>query len=129
MGAVGDDVDDLMLWADVTRLVGHPGEAVAPLERVLAEHVDDRRAPLAAFALGRTLLRDLDRPRAAAEAFRRALDLAPDGTLAEDALAREIEAWSRAGDTRRARERARRYLERYPEGRWRDQVKKLGGQR
>jgi transmembrane sensor len=129
MGAFGHDVGDLLLWADVTRLVGHPDEAIAPLRRVLAEHAGDRRAPLAAFSLGRTLLRDLDEPLAAADAFRRAIELAPDGALAEDALAHEVEAWSRAGDTRQARERARRYMNRYPEGRWRVRVLRLGGER
>ena len=52
----------------------------------------------AAFSLGRVLLGELRRPAEAAQAFARARKLAPDGPLAEDALAREVEAWARAGN-------------------------------
>lgn len=118
---------ELLLAADVARLSRHPAGAVAPLRRLLREHPQDPRAPLAAFTLGRGLLDELGRPREAAEAFRSAQDLEPDGPLAADALAREVEAWSRAGETQRARERALLYLQRHPEGDRRRSVQRYGG--
>lgn len=126
MDAVGTPAG-LLLAADVARLSGHPAEAVAPLRQLLNKHPQDPRAPLAAFTLGRGLLDELGRPREAAEAFRTAQDLAPDGPLAGDALAREVEAWSRAGEAVRANERALLYLKQYPEGDRRRSVQRYGG--
>lgn len=117
---------DLLLLADVARLSRHPAAAVPPLVRLLREHGSDPRAPLAAFTLGRVQLDDLGRPREAAESFRRAEDLDPNGPLAQDALAREVEAWSRAGETGRARERASAYVQRYPNGRRLRSVRQYG---
>ncbi|MFO0573946.1 MAG: FecR domain-containing protein [Polyangia bacterium] len=117
---------DLLLLADVARLSRHPAAAVPPLLRLLREHGSDPRAPLAAFTLGRVQLDDLGRPREAAESFRRAEDLDPNGPLAQDALAREVEAWSRAGETGRARERASAYVQRYPNGRRLRSVRQYG---
>jgi transmembrane sensor len=117
---------DLLLLADVARLSRHPAAAVPPLVRLLREHGSDPRAPLAAFTLGRVQLDDLGRPREAAESFRRTQDLDPNGPLAQDALAREVEAWSRAGETGRARERASAYVQRYPSGRRLRSVRQYG---
>ena len=122
-----EDPEDLLLQADVARLSHHAAEAPAPLRRFLDRHVQDPRAPLAAFTLGRVLLDDLRDPRAAAAAFRRAAELAPSGELAEDALAREVEALSRAGDADAARERAAAYEARYPDGRRLPTVRRFGG--
>ncbi|HVK88076.1 MAG TPA: hypothetical protein VM513_28345, partial [Kofleriaceae bacterium] len=119
--------EDLMLVADVMRLTSHPGEAVAPLRRVIDEHAADPRAPLAAFTLGRVMLEQLGRPADAADAFARAADLAPDGPLAEDAAARQVEARSRAGDAREAKRLAIEYLRRYPHGRQVPLVLRFGG--
>lgn len=125
--AVRDNVADLLLAADVARFSGHPADAVRQLERVLRAHAGDSRAPVAAFTLGRTLLDELGRPREAAEAFATARRLAPSGPLAQDALAREVESWSRAGEPSLARERARQYIERYPSGRRLKAVRYHGG--
>lgn len=125
--AVRDDPEDLLLAADVARLGGHPEKALGRLERILSAHASDSRAPLAAFTLGRTLLEQLGRPREAAQAFATAQRLAPKGTLAQDALAREVESWSRAGDAAVARDRAQRYAEHYPKGRRLQAVRRLGG--
>ncbi len=116
-----------MLAADVFRLSGHPADAVTPLQRVIDRHADDPRAPLAAFTLGRVLLDDLGRPAAAARAFARAGALDPDGALTEDALAREVEAWAKAGQAQRARTRAELYLERHPNGHRARAVRQYGG--
>lgn len=125
--AVRDEPGDLLLAADVARLGGHPGKAIDPLERVVTRFASDSRAPLAAFTLGRTLLDELGRPREAAKAFGRARQLDPRGALAEDALAREVESWSRAGEESVARDRAREYVAKYPKGRRMGAVKRLGG--
>ena len=108
---------DLLAAADVDRSAGRRGESVALLRRLLHEHRDDVRAPLAAFTLGRILLMELAQPGEAASAFAQARALAPAGPFAEDALAREAEAWNKAGDAGKATARAREYLRLYPHGR------------
>jgi transmembrane sensor len=122
--AVRNDVGDLLLAADVARLGGAPARAVPFLERVVKNHTGDSRAPLAAFTLGRVLLDQLGRPREAATAFAQARRT---GGLAEDALAREVESWSRAGEPGLARERATEYVERFPRGRRLKAVRSFGG--
>jgi len=122
-----DGMEDLLRAGDVARLSGHAAAAIAPLARAVELHPDDARAPLAAFTLGRVHLEDLGAPRDAALAFARARTLAPDGPLAEDALAREVEAWSRAGETETARALALTYAQRYPQGRRIHAVRRFGG--
>jgi transmembrane sensor len=114
--------DELMMAADAARLSGHVRDAVPYLERILREHRGDVRAAQAAFILGKVLLSMLDQPAAAAARFAEARALAPASPLAEDALAREVEAWARAGDAERARARALEYLRVYPAGARRDAV-------
>ncbi len=124
--AVRDEPGDLMLSADVARLSGHPREAVVPLQAIVSRHGADPRAPLAAFTLGRVLLEELGRPHEAALAFARARASQPSGPLSEDALAREVEAWSRAGDPSRAGEKAKLYVKLYPQGSKIRSVRRLG---
>jgi transmembrane sensor len=126
-GAVRDVASELLLQADVARLSGHPEQAVAPLQRVLARHASDPQAPLAAFTLGRVLLDELKRPRDAAQAFAKVYRLSPSGALSQDALAREVEAWSRAGESGIAHDRALRYVQSYPQGRKVNAVRHYGG--
>lgn len=123
--SVRDETHDLLLAADTARLSGHPSEALPYLRLVLARHGGDPRSPLAAFTLGRVLLDELGRPAEAAGAFARAR--APHGPLAEDALAREIEAWARAGNAKRAHALAIEYRRGYPQGRRLPEVTRFGG--
>ena len=123
--AVRDETADLLLAADVARLGGYPAEALPYLERVVRSHARDPRAGLASFTLGRVLLDELGRPGEAADAFARAR--AAGGPLAEDALAREVEAASRAGDITKSRDLAREYQSLYPNGRRAKAVAKFGG--
>jgi transmembrane sensor len=123
--AVRDDTADLLLAADAARLSGHPAEAVPYLDRVVRGHARDPRASLAAFTLGRVLLDELGRPSEAVDAFARARSFG--GQLAEDALAREVEALSRAGDVTRSREQALLYQRLYPNGRRAKAVSRFGG--
>jgi transmembrane sensor len=122
---VRDEPSDLMLAADVARLSRHPSEATRYLSRVADGFPRDKRAPLAAFTLGRVLLEDLGQAARAADAFRLAQQLAPKGPLASDALAREAEAAQRAGQRERARKAAARYLELYPSGPQAERLRKL----
>jgi len=122
-GVREDDVGDLLLAADAARYSGHREEAVGFLRRV-QRFPEDPRASLGAFTLGRVLLRV--RPHEAAENFGLARRLDPEGSLAEDALAREVEAWYRAGRFERAQELAREYVERWPNGLRTDSVRRFG---
>ena len=122
-----DSVDGLLAAADTERAKGHSEEAAAILRRLLQAHGGDRRAPLAQLTLGRLLLLDLGRPREAAQAFAELRASAPDGPFAADALARETEAWARAGRTSEAHARALEYLRLYPDGNRAAAVRKFGG--
>ncbi|MBN1608656.1 MAG: FecR domain-containing protein [Polyangiaceae bacterium] len=118
---------DLLVAADNARLSGHGEQAEKLLRRVLRDHRNDSRAPLAAFTLGRMLLRELGRPTEAAAVFADARRLSPRGPFAEDALAREVEAHRRAGAVALARSRAEEYLRLYPNGRRAVTVRAMGG--
>lgn len=113
---VRDEAADLFLAADAARLAGYPEQALPYLQRIIAQHPHDGRAALAAFTSGRILLQGKHYAEAA-RAFANARALARDDSLAEDALAREVEAWAGAGRVDLARRKARDYLERYPAGR------------
>lgn len=112
--------------ADTARLSGHPAEATEYLAKVTRQFPRSPMAPLAAFTLGRVCLDELGQPYRAAEAFALARRLAPQGSLAQDALAREVEALSKGGREHDAFLRAQEYLRRYPKGRRVQAVKAHG---
>jgi transmembrane sensor len=124
---VENDPAALMDAADAARLSNHPDASVAYLRRVLRDHTKSPVAPLAGFTLGRVLLERLGQPSEAAEAFAVARSIAPQGSLAQDALAREVEAWSKAGNSHEAYERAQLYVSLYPSGRRLRAVRLYGG--
>jgi transmembrane sensor len=126
LASVRDETAELLLAADVARLSKHAAQAVPLLRRVVDGHPGDARAPLAAFTLGRILLDQLGRPREAADMFARTRALGGGG-LGEDALAREVEASSRAGDQERAHRLAEQYVTTYPNGQRKRSVAKFGG--
>lgn len=120
------DVSQLMLAADAARLSGHPQAALPFLERVMAAHADDERAPLAAFTLGGVLMHQLGRPREAEAAYAKARAGTKSVELAQDALARQVEAAHLAGDANLARRLARAYIAQYPHGRRVHAVRRFG---
>lgn len=122
---VRDEPGDLLLAADAARLSSHPAQAATFLRRLLAGHPRDPRAPSAAFTLGWLLMNELGKPREAARAFAQAESFAPRGNLAEDALARAVEAWLRAGDRARATAELERYRKLYPRGRHQGSLDRL----
>jgi transmembrane sensor len=123
----GTSARELLAESDSARTRGEPARGAELLRSILRDHPDDPRAPLAAFTLGRLLLNELGLPREAAAAFHEAQVRAPSGQFAEDALAREVEAWKQARESARARAAAETYLERYPGGRHVRRVKALAG--
>jgi transmembrane sensor len=116
------EVEALLASADDARLAGRYREAADILERVVTQGASDRRAPLAEFSLGRLYLDSLNDPARAAIHFSRALLRGLAGALEEDAYARLVEAYARAGDAKAARDIAARYRARYPRGRRLDSV-------
>jgi transmembrane sensor len=110
-------VGDLLLMADVARLSGHNREAIIPLQRVVDKYASDARAALASFTLGIIRLDQLYEPANASRDLARAIELGLPSALAEDAQARLVEAYARAGDAERARESSREYRTRFPKGR------------
>jgi len=125
--AAVETAESLLAAADAARLQGRAQDGAALLRKILSGHRSDPRAPLAAFTLGRVLLMELGQPSQAAAAFAEARALAPGGPFAEDALAREVEAWAKAGDQAKARARAQDYLRSYPGGLRAPAVRALGG--
>lgn len=117
-----DSAERLLAMADEARLSGHPEEAVAPLERLLAAHATDSRASTAAFTLGKIQLDTRKAPVAAAAAFERAIALGLPHALREDAYARRVEAYAQAGRIAQARGARAAYDLEYPEGRHRSGV-------
>jgi TolA-binding protein len=117
----------LFALADRARATGRPESAVARLREIVDRFPRDPHAPMAAFTEGRLCLESLHRPRQAAAAFERARALARGGPLAEDALARQVEALHAAGDAVAAHEQALRYRELYPQGHRLSTVMRFGG--
>ena len=125
--SVPDEAAALLEAGDVARLSLHPQKAVAPISRMVAQFPKDPRAPLAAFTLGLVYMQELGRAADAARAFAHAQELEPAGLMAEDALARQVEAWFRAGDTARAHSTAEEYVRLHPQGRRLQAVRHHGG--
>ncbi len=118
----------LFASADKARKEGRPDQAVGYLKAITDRHSGDPRAPLAAFTRGRVLLESLGKPREAAQAFAQARGLSGKrSALAEDALAREVEAYAAAGEAGLARDRAELYRRNYPKGLRLHQVLRSGG--
>lgn len=117
----------LFARADRAREDGNPELAAAHLRTIVERYPDDSHAAAAAFTLGRLLLDSLNQPRQSAVWFEKARLLAKRRILAEDALAREVEAWKAAGDDGRARQRAELYRQTYPNGSRLKAVLRLGG--
>jgi transmembrane sensor len=120
----GPSTETLLALADVARLSGHPGDAVAPLEAVVRRHPREPRGALAAFTLGRVQLEQLRDYRAAADDFAQALGIGLPAGLEEDAWVRLVEARVRAGDGAAARAAARGYERRFPRGRHHREVQR-----
>ena len=110
------DIQDLMQAADTMRLARRPKDALPYLEHVARRFPEDPRAPLAEFTRARLLLDEFARPAQAAAVFASISATYPQSEVAEHAHAREVEAWSKAGEPAKSRRAAQSYLSRYPKG-------------
>jgi len=119
--------DVLFAHADSARKAGKPELAIAQLRTVIDRFPGDPHAQAAAFTIGRLLLESLHQPRQAAASFEQARVLAKGAPLAEDALAREVDAWAAAGEPTLARRRAELYRKQYPNGSRLAAVLRVGG--
>jgi transmembrane sensor len=108
---------DLLALADRQRRRGDLVGAIQTLKLAVERAPDDGRASMAAFTLGKLLLDGVARPVEAQAAFRSCLKRSPPAAIAEDALARLVEAQARSGARRAALDTAREYEKRYPNGR------------
>ncbi len=113
--------DELFTLADVARLSGHPGEAVLPLGKIIAQYPTDSRAGLAAYTLGKLYLRQLSDPAAAVDLFEQAERLGLPRALEESAAANRVRALISSDDPR-ARAAAETFLQKYPNSRYAAQV-------
>jgi len=113
--ARNDAVDAWLREADTARLDGDRSRAAQLLQRVIqtAPKGDPRRA-LAAFSLAQLEMQD--RPGVAAESLNGALDAGVPIGMQEDTWARLVQAYARSGDLERARQAAREYEQRFPNG-------------
>ncbi len=110
-----DPIDELFRTADRARARGDTPAAVAAYESVLARAPErDPRRGLAAMSLTRLTLRG--DPAKAASALDESMPGMP-SALAEDALARQVEAVGRSGRRDEAARLAHEYLARFPNGR------------
>lgn len=108
---------DLLQSADEQRRRGDVRGAIQTLRAAVARGVEQPRRAIAAFTLGKLLLDAAGQPAEAEDAFRTCLRLSPPSSVAEDALARLVEAQVRSGKAEAARTTARQYEQRYPSGR------------
>jgi hypothetical protein len=89
--------EQLMILVNIAQAVGEPAQVVAALRRVVERYPRDPAAPQAAFMLGTVLEKAGDRA-GAARAFEACRALSPQSEIAEDALARQIDAALEQGD-------------------------------
>jgi transmembrane sensor len=118
--------DEWLARADAARSQGRVDEAARLYRAALAAHPRDRRRAAALFSLGQ-MERARGVPAEAARAFDDAYRAAPQGAIAENALAQSALAWALAGDHARASEAATRYLRDYPAGLHAERMRNLSG--
>lgn len=116
---------DTMAIADRARRDGRPHEAVGYLEALV--DAKDPRASLAAFTLGKIHMDELGDPARAGAWFERAIALDLPSGLDEEAHARAVESYARAGRRDDAARAAARYASKFPNGRHLQRVRGWSG--
>jgi transmembrane sensor len=113
------DVNHLLKKVDDARDRGNPKKATALLEQIVREHPTDPAIGLVALTLGNIRLDTLRQPRAAALAFKQAAtSKGLPSSLREQAYARCVEAFHRAGDVKSTKKMSEMYTRRFPNGTW-----------
>ncbi len=121
--------NDLLDEVDRARRQGRYKRASVLLNKLIKEFPDDPVVGLAVLTLARIHLNRLGHPAAAAEAFRFAANVKTlPASLREQAAARTVEAFHRAGNRALARTMRDRYIRRYPNGEWLQMVERWGAE-
>lgn len=107
---------ELLDLGNAARRAGDIAGAARAYEELLTLHPADGRAGLAAFELGRLKMDRLGDVRGAIQALQKAVMMAPGAAFREDAMARLVEAYARAGAGDRCRSAQSAYLSSYPNG-------------
>lgn len=107
--------NELFHQVDQARKRSDFGQATQILEEIITRTEDHSSVVSASFTLGK-IERSSGRHVRAARAFAKCHRLAPNGPLAEDAMAEEAAAWYNANVEVKAQQAAERYLTRYPKG-------------
>ena len=108
-------VEDLLKQVDEARKRGDFGTAAKLLQEVIASYPDNSNIPICYFTLGNVRFSS-GQFNSAAAAYRKYLQVAPDGILSEDASAAIADALSRQGDRAGAVRAAQQYLEKHATG-------------
>ncbi len=107
---------DLLLLGDAARLSGNAELALRAYQRARLRAPGTPQAANAAFAMGRVYFDQMDAFADAARWFATYSAEQRDGPLVREALGRQMEALSRAGDHAGAARAADQYLRQYPKG-------------
>jgi TolA-binding protein len=107
---------DLVTLGDVARLSGESAKAVATLNAIRSRFAGSSESAASAFLLGRLAFEQKGALAEAERWFTTYLSEQPAGPFAREAAGRVLECRVRRGDGEGAREAAKRYLDRYPDG-------------
>jgi len=107
---------ELLDLGNAARRAGDAAGAARAYEELLTLHPTDGRAGLAAFELGRLKMDRLGDVPGAIQALQKAVMMAPGAGFREDAMARLVDAYARAGALERCRSARSAYLSSYPGG-------------
>ncbi|MDI3290178.1 tetratricopeptide repeat protein [Polyangium sp. 15x6] len=114
---------ELVVIGDVARAKGgDPSAALLALQRVVEHFPNDPYAEIAAYTLG-GMYEKMGQADQAQKYFERARSLK--GVLAEDALCKQMRAEHRAGRKDEAQRMGTEYLNKYPDGRCKEDVERI----
>ena len=114
--ALPDDPSTLFRLALDARRAGHARDAAEAFSGFLAKFPADSRAGLVLFELGRLQMDQLHAPSSAVESLEQAIARSPQGSYAEDAMARLVQLHHEQHHAAACRDAREAYLKRFPAG-------------
>lgn len=111
-----DDPSTLFRLALDARRAGHAREAADAFSGFLSKFPSDSRAGLVLFELGRLQMDQLRAPSSAVESLEQAIARSPQGSYAEDAMARLVQLHHEQHHAPACRDAREAYLKRFPAG-------------